>query len=143
MTNYDSPYPSGFTGSDFLLDPHTYEYLNAGFQRNREPPVSHEGEYSTDVLASKAYGFLNDAVAAAKPFFLSIAPAAPHSNVKFDEAWFHDNVSSDAIKTSPPVPAERHKHLFKDAIVPRTPSFNADKVDIDLCVLTYVCGMFG
>ncbi|KAK8212924.1 hypothetical protein M8818_003089 [Zalaria obscura] len=127
LSNYDSPFPSGFTGSDFLLDPHTYEYLNASFQRNQDPPVSHEGEYSTDVLASKAYGFLDDAIAAEKPFFLTIAPSAPHSNVKFEQDFFHGNVSGHTIKTSPPIAAERHKHLFKDAVVPRTPNFNPDK----------------
>ena len=67
LSNYDSPFPSGFTGSDFLLDPHTYEYLNASFQRNRDKPVSHEGNYSTDVLAGKAYSFLEEAIAEKKP----------------------------------------------------------------------------
>lgn len=134
LANYDSPFPSGFNGSDFLLDPHTYEYLNASFQRNQDPPVNREDEYSTDVLAGKAYGFLDDAIIADNPFFLSIAPIAPHSNVKFEEDWFHDNISSDAIKTSPPIAAERHKNLFKDVIVPRTPSFNPDQVAITLFI---------
>ncbi|KAG0645633.1 Arylsulfatase [Hyphodiscus hymeniophilus] len=54
VENWNSPHPSGWTSSDFLLDPYTYSYLNATFQRNEHPPVSHEGEYSTDVLAGKA-----------------------------------------------------------------------------------------
>jgi N-acetylglucosamine-6-sulfatase len=128
LSNYDSPFPSGFTGSDFLLDPHTYEYLNASFQRNREKPVSHEGEYSTDVLAGKAYSFLEDAIAEKKPFFLAVAPNAPHSNVKFEEDWFLGNASTHSIVTTPPIPAERHKHLFPNAIVPRSPNFNPDEV---------------
>uniref|UniRef100_L2FFP9 Arylsulfatase n=1 Tax=Colletotrichum fructicola (strain Nara gc5) TaxID=1213859 RepID=L2FFP9_COLFN len=82
VDNYHSPHAAGWTGSDFLLDPFTYSYLNATFQRNQDPPVSHEGEYSTDVLACKALDFLDDAVAASKPFFLGIAPVAPHSNVQ-------------------------------------------------------------
>lgn len=128
MKNYDSPFPAGFTGSDFLLDPHTYEYLNASFQRNQEVPVSHEGEYSTDVLAGKAYGFLEDAIAEQGPFFLTIAPNAPHSNVKFDEQWFNGSASAHTIITTPPIPAARHKTLFQDAIVPRTLGFNPDEV---------------
>ncbi|KIX07139.1 uncharacterized protein Z518_05116 [Rhinocladiella mackenziei CBS 650.93] len=124
LENYNSPFPAGFTGSDFLLDPYTYEYLNASFQRNQESPVSHEGEYSTDVLAGKAYGFLEDAIAEQKPFFLAIAPNAPHSNVKFKEDWFNGNSSTHAVTTTPPIPAERHKHLFQDAVVPRNPGFN-------------------
>ncbi|KAI1626105.1 arylsulfatase [Exophiala viscosa] len=127
ITNYDSPFVAGFTGSDFLLDPHTYEYLNASFQRNHEKPVSHEGEYATDVLAKKAYGFLDDAVAADKPFFLAIASSAPHSNVKFADSWFGNNLTEHSIETSPPISAERHKHLFNDIVIPRTPNFNPDK----------------
>ena len=30
---------AGWNGSDFLLDPYTYEYLNATMQRNRDDPV--------------------------------------------------------------------------------------------------------
>ncbi|KAF7509415.1 hypothetical protein GJ744_007978 [Endocarpon pusillum] len=127
VSNYDSPFPSGFNGSDFLLDPFTYEYLNTSFQRNHDAPVSHEGEYSTDVLARKAYGFLEDAIAAERPFFLTIAPVAPHSNVVFSEDWFSNNESVHNIKTTSPIPAKRHEHLFSDAVVPRTPNFNPDQ----------------
>ena len=69
----------GFTGSDFFLGLHTYEYLNASSQRNRELPLGHEGEYSTDIIASKAYGFLEDELAEHEPCFMTIAPVAPHS----------------------------------------------------------------
>lgn len=128
VSNYDSPYPSGFNGSDFLLDPYTYQYLNATFQRNQEPPVSHKGEYSTGLLADKAYGFLQDAIAADEPFFLAIAPSAPHSNVEFTEDWFGPGESVHSIKLTPPIPAKRHEHLFEGVIVPRTPNFNPDEV---------------
>ncbi|RMZ87574.1 hypothetical protein DV736_g5199, partial [Chaetothyriales sp. CBS 134916] len=128
VTNYDSPFPSGFNGSDFLLDPYTYQYLNATFQRNQEEPVSYESEYSTDVLTSKAYGFLDEAIAADRPFFVAIAPNAPHSNVEFTEDWVNADGEyvAGAVRTTPPVPAARHAHLFPYAIVPRTPNFNPD-----------------
>lgn len=136
VENYDSPFPKGFTGSSFLLDPFTYQYRNSTFQTDRDAPVSYEGHYSTDVLASKAYGFLEDAVSDKKPFFLTIASNAPHSNVAFKQDWFGGNASGDTIITSPPIPAERHKDLFKDEIVPRTPNFNPDKVgDLSLDIL--------
>jgi arylsulfatase A-like enzyme len=136
LTTYNLPFVNGFTGSDFLLDPHTYEYLNASFQRNRDAPVSHEGEYSTDVLAKKAYGFLEDAVAEQKPFFLTIAPNAPHSNVRFQEGWFNGSGSAHNIITTPPIPADRHKGLFQDAVVPRTPGFNPDEVSLSVVGVT-------
>jgi N-acetylglucosamine-6-sulfatase len=127
VTNYNKPHAAGFTGSDFLLDPFTYEYMNATFQRNRDPPVSYEGQYSTDVLASKAYDFLDDAVKAGKPFMLTVAPVAPHSNVHIIDNNIHGNYSGTSAIQSPPVPAERHKHLFQNAQVPRNAAFNPDE----------------
>lgn len=129
--NYDSPHAAGWTGSDFLLDPYTYRYLNATFQRNHDEPVSYEGQYATDVLAQKAHGFLEDALrdfnGKGKPFFLTVAPTAPHSDVNIKHRNIDGNFSEDSNVQSPPIPAERHKHLFKDVIVPRTPNFNPDK----------------
>ncbi|KAI0514418.1 alkaline-phosphatase-like protein [Xylaria bambusicola] len=125
VLNYNDPYPRGYTGSDFLLDPFTYEFLNSTFQRNQEAPRSYEGEYSTDVMAEKAYGFLDDAVRDLEnsPFFLTVAPIGPHANV-------HTTVYSETNKTSvftEPIPAKRHEHLFKDVKVPRTKNFNPDQ----------------
>jgi hypothetical protein len=133
VDNYNSPFPAGFTGSvrispplnlialndylqDFLLDPYTYQYYNSTFQRNKEPPILHPGEYQTDLIAEKAYGFLHDAIKAKKPFFLAVAPTAPHANVK------------DGVFTEP-LPAKRHEHLFPHEKVPRTESFNPEKVE--------------
>jgi arylsulfatase A-like enzyme len=130
ITNYDSPHASGWTGSDFLLDPYTYRYLNSTFQRNHERPVSYEGHYATDVLAEKAYGFLQDAVddlhRNGSPFFLTIAPTAPHSDVNIKRTNTHGDFDENTNVQSPPIPAERHKHLFEGEIVPRTPNFNPD-----------------
>jgi len=131
VENYHSPYPAGWNASDFLLDPYTYSYLNASYQRNQDEPVSYEGQHTVDVLAKKALGFLDDAAASTsdRPFFLGIAPVAPHSNVQAD-LFSHDPDDLDDIDNivafTPPIPAERHAHLFPDAKVPRTPHFNPD-----------------
>ncbi|TEA12122.1 Arylsulfatase [Colletotrichum sidae] len=127
VDNYDSPHAAGWTGSDFLLDPYTYSYFNATFQRNKDAPVSHEGEYSTGVLAGKALGFLDDAVAEDKPFFLGIAPIAPHSNVPSNTVDEGVPDGKRAGFATPPIPAARHAHLFPDVVVPRTENFNPDK----------------
>lgn len=124
VDNYNHPHAAGWTGSDFLLDPYTYEYLNATFQRNHDEPVSYEGQYSTDVLAKKAYGFLDDGLKGENPFFLTIAPTAPHSNVHFNFRPIAGNYTEKTATQSPPVPAKRHEHLFEDVRVPRTPHFN-------------------
>lgn len=110
------------------MDPYTYRYLNATFQRGFDKPVSYEGQYSTDVLANKTYEFLRDALAElrtnGKPFFLTTAPIAPHSNVHINKEVKNGNFTEKSNIQSPPIPAERHKHLFADARVPRTPNFN-------------------
>ncbi|KAI1335281.1 arylsulfatase-like protein [Xylariaceae sp. FL0016] len=127
VDNYDSPHAAGWTASDFLLDPFTYWYMNSTYQRNQDPPVSYEGQHSVDVLAKKALGLLEEANDAGKPFFLGIAPVSPHANL-----WapsFKDGNHSDIteIEFAPPVPAERHAHLFEGTRVPRTANFNPDK----------------
>ncbi|KAL7625776.1 hypothetical protein AAE478_004999 [Parahypoxylon ruwenzoriense] len=133
VENYNSPHPGGFTSSDFLLDPHTYDYLNSTFQHNDEAPRSYEGQYGTDVLAEKAYGLLDEGIngleADGKPFFLAVAPIAPHANVKFlpSSSLVSASDGGSFVLFTEPVPAERHKHLFQDAKVPRTANFNPDQ----------------
>jgi arylsulfatase A-like enzyme len=103
-----------------LIDPGTYVYYNSCMTRNNEPYAWHPGQYSTDLIASKAVGFLEDAIAAKdRPFFLGVAPIGPHGEVRIsdDKPYFLD-----------PVPADRHKDLFPGVKVPRTPNFNPDTV---------------
>ena len=120
IENYNNPLAGGFTGSDFLLDPYTYQYFNASLSRNGGKPVSYSGQYSPDVIAEKAFGFLEEAISDEKPFFLAIAPIAPHSAVQMGgEPQF-----------SEPKYAPRHANLFKDYQIPRTKNFNPDKVRI-------------
>lgn len=145
MTTYNKPYPRGWNGSDFLLDPYTYEYLNATMQRNierhgkdaiHEKPRSYEGQYVTDVLADKSMAFLDDAIhrrykpgGSERPFFLTIAPTSPHSNVHIntDLSGGHGGkYKKNTATQSPPISAKRHEHLFPHAVVPRTPDFNPD-----------------
>ncbi|KAF2278942.1 arylsulfatase-like protein [Westerdykella ornata] len=124
VENYASPYVKGFNGSDFLLDPFTYQYLNSTYQRNRESPVSYEGQHSVDVLAEKAYGFLEDALENEAPFFLTVAPVAPHSNVRIQR--LEGDIEDIVAEFTEPIPAERHVHVFPDAKVPRTANFNPE-----------------
>ncbi|KAL3456688.1 Six-hairpin glycosidase-like protein [Aspergillus heterothallicus] len=117
VETYNDPFVKGFNGSDFLLDPFTYSYWNSTYQRNHEPPKSYAGHYTTDVTAEKALGFLDDALEdSSRPFFLTVAPIAPHFDQQPDRAT--------GTPPQAPVPAPRHAHLFPDARVPRVPSFN-------------------
>jgi arylsulfatase A-like enzyme len=60
-------------------------------------------DYLTDVLSAKALEFVNGAAQGNRPFFLYLAPRAPHG---------------------PATPAPRHKKRFEGAKAPRTASFN-------------------
>ncbi len=60
-------------------------------------------DYLTDVLAQRAVTFVRQASQENRPFFLWLAPSAPHR---------------------PAIPAPRHASDFATARAPRTPSFN-------------------
>ncbi|KAK7041414.1 hypothetical protein VNI00_009280 [Paramarasmius palmivorus] len=110
-----SEYPKGWTYSDFLVDPNAYLYFNASFSANNtnSAPVSFQGQYQVDVIKQKALGLLQDAVAdSGKPFFLGIAPTAPHMELPFDGGF------------TEPLPRNNETTLFEDVKVPRSPSFN-------------------
>lgn len=70
--------------------------------------------YQTDVLADKAVTYIRQRTTPKQPYFLSFATLAPHTEVpaKGQAFW------------SGPRPAPRHKGMFADAQLPRTPSFN-------------------
>lgn len=106
-----------------MLDPFTYSYLNSTYQRNHDAPVSYEGQHTTDVITEKALGFLQDGLDGDRPFFLTVAPIAPHSNV--DVGTFDGE--GPPVMTEP-IPLDRHKALFRDVKIPRTEHFNPDQV---------------
>ncbi|KAH7066826.1 arylsulfatase precursor [Paraphoma chrysanthemicola] len=118
-TTYNNPRINGWNGSDFLIDPGTYVFYNSTMVRNNETYRQLPGEYSTDLVAAAANGFLDNAIAShdatGRPFFLGVAPIAPHSETI---------TNPRPARFLPPVPAKRHENLFLNATVPRTPGFN-------------------
>ncbi|WP_165975623.1 sulfatase family protein [Actinomadura rubrisoli] len=64
-------------------------------------------DYLTDVLSTKATGFVQRAAASRQPFYMQVATFAPHG---------------------PFVPAPRHAAAFGTLRAPRTPSFNETDV---------------
>jgi N-acetylglucosamine-6-sulfatase len=117
--NYDSPFLAGWTSNNFLLDPGTYSYLNPIYQRDHEAPVQHHGRHTTELIQDYAAELISAATAAGGPFFVGIAPIAPHSNIDA-------NHGGPPVMTLP-VPLERHRDLFPDVRVPRTAGFNPDR----------------
>lgn len=82
---------------------------NFGYTVNENGRVWRPGAYQTDFLAEQAVACVRDARRVhGRPFFLYLAPAAPHA---------------------PSTPAPRHASLFAGARAPRPPSF--DEADVD------------
>ncbi|KAI4843147.1 arylsulfatase [Aureobasidium sp. EXF-8845] len=131
INNYNQPFVKGYNGSDFLLDPFTYDYWHARMSRNGEAPKDYSGQYSPDVVADKAYGFLEEAVESDAPWFVTVAPIAPHSNIIANppSGPIHELevlAPGPANKFAIPEYAPRHAHLFKDYKIPRTEDFNPE-----------------
>jgi N-acetylglucosamine-6-sulfatase len=81
--------------------------INQGGKLVRYRSKDNAEVHSTDVLAQLSVGFIADASASQNPFFLLIAPRAPHG---------------------PAEPASRHRSAFVDASVPQTPAMNEEDV---------------
>lgn len=120
-SNCESLPVSGFTESDILVDPYTYDYWNPGFSKDNGPVKVHKGEYTTDLVADKALGYLDKALSRSEPFFLGIAPVASHSHIN------HTTLDApDKIQMATPEAHPRHLHLFANETVPRHEGFNPD-----------------
>ncbi|KAF2225292.1 alkaline-phosphatase-like protein [Elsinoe ampelina] len=127
IINYNNPFPKGFNGTDFLIDPNTYIYNNASMQSNQDPPRYLPGQYSTDVVAQKAVDFMEEAVGYENPFFLTVAPIAPHGETVIPPTI--PGQPRGPAKFNPPVASDKYKDLYPGVIVPRTPNFNPDVAD--------------
>lgn len=68
-------------------------------------------DYQTDVVADRAVLAIHQRAQEGRPFFLWVAPLAPHGELG-ESGW------------RPPRPADRHVTRFLDAPLPRLPSFN-------------------
>jgi N-acetylglucosamine-6-sulfatase len=109
--------PLGWT--DYLggVDPSTYDYYGMTLNHNgklvtypREPRF-----YSTDVYAGLAEREIRRASRARTPFFLNVAPNAPHTV----------SVASNAeIEGTPALPPPRYATRFATTPLPQLPNFN-------------------
>ncbi|WYZ39660.1 hypothetical protein EsH8_IV_000001 [Colletotrichum jinshuiense] len=107
-----NPAPKGWRHIDVLLDPYTNAHNTVVMSENGARPVYYEGFQQTDVVRIKALDRLRTLLAEEDPFFLMIAPTAPHC---------HD------LKDAP-IPPARYMGAFANTTVPRAENFNpADK----------------
>ncbi|HEX6944543.1 MAG TPA: sulfatase, partial [Casimicrobiaceae bacterium] len=114
--------PNGWTDYYGGVDPSTYDYY--GYTINHNGTLKTYGrdpvkDYSTDVYAGIAERSIAKAVKLGKPFFLNVAPNAPHTV----------SASSNAeIEGTPALPPPRYAGVFADKPMPRYPNF--DEADI-------------
>lgn len=117
--NYDSP-PAGWDRFDGMLDPWMYTYNTPVFSVDGATPRYYNGSYLQDVVRAKAADrvqkLIANETAAGQPWFLMVAPTAPHQTFNDSGKW-------------PPVPAARHAGLFANVTAPRTPNFNPEVHD--------------
>jgi N-acetylglucosamine-6-sulfatase len=100
--------PPGWDEWYALKDPRKYFGYRIN-ENGRLVSYGHDAnEYQTDVLAAKTVDFIARTTANGKqPFFIYLAPSAPHT---------------------PATPAPRHEEDFPHATAPRTPAFNESDV---------------
>ena len=106
--------PRGWDRWFAKLDPHgaaNYDYDVSDQGRKRHYGTT-TNNYWTDVLDREVLAYLDSRARELKPFFLYVAPSAPHE--------------SDG---KPPISAERHKGLFSNLALPQPPNYNEDTSD--------------
>jgi N-acetylglucosamine-6-sulfatase len=113
--------PPGWTDWYGAVDPTTYDYY--GFT------INHNGRlkmyprtprfYSTDVYTELAEDVIRAGHRSGKPFFLSLAPNAPHTVARANDA---------RMEGTPAIPPPRYANRFASPHLPRYPNFNEEDV---------------
>ena len=112
--------PPGWTEWYGSIDPSTYTMWgytlneNGTFRTYGSPAVEDPALYQTDVYRRKAEDFIKRRSGPGKPFYLSVAFLAPHS-----EARLGRPAGGPSLR-----PAPRHKGRFANKPLPRPRSFN-------------------
>lgn len=114
--------PPGWDEWKGSVDPSTYRMWgytlneNGVFNTYGSEDIEDPALYQTDVYRAKAVDFIRRRANKRAPFFLSLAPLAPHHEIRSDR------------QRLPARPAPRHVGAFSEAPLPRPPSF--DEADL-------------
>jgi N-acetylglucosamine-6-sulfatase len=96
------------------------EYRMYGYRLNENGKLRRYGtapsDYQTDVYARKAQAFVRNSASQPRPFFLTVAPLAPHLE--------SPNVAGPRERGRDPRPPPRDLGRFARRPLPRPPSFN-------------------
>jgi arylsulfatase A-like enzyme len=115
--------PPGWDDWHGGVDPTTYDYY--GYTLNHNGRLKTYGrkpaDYATDVYTGIAERSIEKASRIGKPFFLNLAPIAPHTVAVESRA---------TMEGTPALPPPRYASRFANAPIPRYPNFNeADMTD--------------
>lgn len=108
-TNNPLYIPPGWTEWYSPVKGNAYSEFNYTLNENGKPVKygNKPRDYGTDVYVGKTVDFIQRSLKKDKPFFIYLAPYAPHA---------------------PYVPAPRHEALFLGRLAPRTPNYNESDV---------------
>jgi arylsulfatase A-like enzyme len=109
--------PDAFEGGTYTMYGYTLNENGKVVHYGATPDVVDPPTYQTDVYAAKAEEFIRRRAPKRKPFFLSVAPLAPHTEGGIC-----------GCGTDSPRAAPRHQGAFEGISVPRPPSF--DEADV-------------
>ncbi len=87
---------------------------NGRAQIHGSPGVADASQYSTDVFAKKAVGVIKRQAPKPNPFYLTVAPFAPHAEAP--------NICN--CENNNPRAAPRHEGAFANAALPKPPSYD-------------------
>jgi N-acetylglucosamine-6-sulfatase len=117
--------PDAYTGGTYTMYGYTLNENGAIVHYGGTPDQENAFVYQTDVYSAKAQDFIHRRAPGRTPFFLSVAPLAPHGEGQIVCACTGNN----------PRAAPRHEGLFSAEVAPRTPAFNeADVSDKPLSI---------
>jgi arylsulfatase A-like enzyme len=105
--------PDAFTGGTYTMYGYTLNENGSVVHYGSTPDVVDPATYQTDVYAGKAVKFVNRRAPSRKPFYLSVAPLAPHGEAAVC------NCAGDDPRAAP-----RHQGRLAGELAPRPPSFN-------------------
>ncbi|KAJ3056668.1 hypothetical protein HK097_005345 [Rhizophlyctis rosea] len=120
--------PGGWDVFDALVNPWIYDFYHPVFSRNGEEAKHYKGVHQVDVIAGKALNILDEATKKDEPFFLYLAPSAPHTTVAYDDPDQPDGIPGIDIHLTAHEPPRRFANHFPEAKIPRNPNFNTANV---------------
>jgi N-acetylglucosamine-6-sulfatase len=106
--------PDAFTGGTYTMYGYTLNENGSILHYGSTPDVVDPPTYQTDVYANKAVDFVSRRTPKKKPFFLSVAPLASHT----------ESMPACACAGNNPRAAPRHEGAFANVVPLSKPSFN-------------------